>query len=425
MLNRIIIAAILSVSVISCGNGTTETQKNDTEQQNRFVHEVLLDRYLWYQQVDEDIDYANFDSPEQLLDFLRADEDRFSYISDAAEFNSLFGEGQYIGYGFSTSFEKDGTVLFKFVYRDSAAGRAGLTRGDQILSINGESVEEISATLGWQDVFGARQEGIPVDMVVRKKDGSTTDVHMLKSVVNINTVLYSEVIDNGAEKIGYLVFNSFLRTSSAELATVFNEFNAQGVTRVILDLRYNRGGSVFVAKDLGSYLYDNATSGQIFTTLEQNDKHQELNSTYYFETRQNELDLQQLVVLTTGLTASASEMIINSLKPFVDVKTVGSRTYGKPVGMNSFQFADKVILPITFAVYNSQHEGGYFAGIEADCPAADDVRVAFGDRADPMLAQALSLTQSGLCLAAKPAQSRAYRKPSSSRPSLQDFIGAY
>ncbi len=396
--------------------------------QSRFVHELLLDRYLWYREVPASIDYSDFDSPEQTLDFLKYEEkDRFSYIAEKAAFDSLFSEGQYVGYGFAYFIDDAGKVWLKFVYDDSEAGRAGLQRGDEILSINGQMVAQISAALAWDTIFGKAEVGVPVSMLLRRKDGSTADIQMTKSVVNINTVLYSSVIDQAGVKVGYLMFNSFLGTSLGELETVFASFSAQGVSRVILDLRYNGGGSVGVAKVLGSYLYDNPFSNQLFTVLEQNDKYRALDSKYYFDSRANELDLQQLVIITTASTASASEMIINGLKPFVPVKTIGSTTNGKPVGMNGFEFCEKIILPITFAVYNADHEGEYFDGIPADCAAEDNVGAAFGDEVnDPMLAEALRASRGLGCSATKPAASRTSARslPLPAAPSLQDFIGA-
>ncbi len=405
------------------GTLTPQAGACSIEGQNRFVHEAMKDRYLWYREVPDSIDYGDFDSPEQTLDFLKYHElDRFSYIADAAAFSSLFGEGQYVGYGFSYQIDDAGRVWFKFVYDDSPAGRAGLARGDEILSVNGQTVEEISTALAWGTIFGDKEVGVPVSMLVRKKDGSTADIQMEKAVVNINTVLHSSVIEQNGAGVGYLVFNSFLGTSQTELEQVFADFYAQQVSKVILDLRYNGGGSVAVARDLGSLLFDNTRNDQLFTVLEQNDRHQNLNSSYYFSSKVNELDLDQLVVITTGSTASASEMIINGLKPFVPVTTVGSATYGKPVGMNGMSFCDKILLPITFAAYNADHEGDYFDGIAADCAADDDVAFDFGDATEPMLAEALRATGGQACSRNKP-QSTQRQQRHRPAPSLQDITG--
>ena len=394
-------------------------------EQNRFVHELLQDVYLWYQDVLPQINYFSFSSPLQTLVSLRSKQDRFSTVTNAAAFESLFNEGQYLGYGFSVMTEADGSARLRCVYDDSPAGRAGLQRGDEILTVNNQSAQSISLAFAWTSIFGPDQEGYPVSMLVRKKDGSVSDVQMLKTLVNINTVLHTSLIPDGNEQIGYLVYNSFLTTSNAELADAFATLNAAGVNRLILDMRYNGGGSVAVANTLASYLYTNSSSIQLFARLQNNDKYRSRDSFYLFRSLLNQLDLQQLVVITTAATCSASEMIINGLKPYLNVMTVGSTTCGKPVGMNGYRYCDQLLLPVSFAVYNSNNEGDYFNGIEARCPAQDEVTAAFGDEQEAMLSAALYLSRNDAC------QAVAAHRPAASTATIDtdDFvrsvIGAY
>ena len=394
--------------------------------QNRFVHEVLQDLYLWYREIVPDIDYSRFTSPEQTLDFLiDHEQDRFSSITRADVFDSLYNEGQYLGFGLSYSIENDGTVWVRFIYHDSAAGRAGLQRGDRILSINGQTVEQISAAFGWSEVFGPAEEGHAVDLLLQKQDGSMVTVNLLKSLVDINTVLHRSIIESESGAIGYLLFNSFLNTSNAELAEVFAEFKAAGVDRLILDLRYNGGGSVAVATQLASYLYQPASSTTLFGRLQYNDKHSSSNRDYYFKTLFDGLALDELVVISTASTCSASEMIINGLRPFIKVSTVGSTSCGKPVGMNPFEFCDKVLLPVTFAVFNAANEGDYFDGIAADCAATDDLQHAFGSLQEPMLAEALYVSRNNSCSAKAAQGSRPASQTSDPIDTIQAIIGAY
>jgi C-terminal processing protease CtpA/Prc len=194
---------------------------------------------------------------------------------------------------------------------------------------------------------------------------------------------------------------------------------------MILDLRYNGGGSVWVANKLASYLYANSSNSQLFTRLQHNDKHRSRDSSYYLQTLINQLELEQLVIITTASTCSASEMIINGLKPYVNVITVGSKTCGKPVGMNGYPFCGQLMLPITFAVYNSENEGDYFDGISAQCPAEDDVSSDFGDEQEGMLSEALYVSRNNSCrsqVAQKPA---ATLVPVIREDYLRNIIGAY
>jgi C-terminal processing protease CtpA/Prc len=395
--------------------------------QNHTLYDIMQEYYLWYQEIDSGLDVSGFDSPEQLLDFLRYDQyDRFSYITDAAEFDSLYNEGQYLGYGFSyLKLDAEGRVWVRFIYDDSPAGRAGLQRGDEILSIDGRLVSDIIDADEWSGIFGPDEEGYPLELIVRKADDSTTTLNLQKAVVNVNTVLYHSVIDQGADRFGYLVFKSFLHTSDAELEQVFGEFKLAAVNKVIIDLRYNGGGSVSVARNLGSYLHGDFSAGDIFTRLEYNDKNPLASYSYQFIEMMDALQPEQVLVIATAETCSASEMVINGLEPFVDVRVIGGTTCGKPVGMNEFEFCGKAFLPVTFAASNHTGNGEYFDGLPADCPASDDLSVDFGQIEDPMLAEALFLSQNNQCLTQAATRPEVeVRQPEFSPGSLRAIIGA-
>ena len=430
-----LIVLLLTSLLLSCsGSGGGGNNGLDLEcttaKQNQYVHELLLDVYYWYQEVDPVINYADFESPQQTLDLLKYEAlDRFSYIADAAEFDSIFGAGQYPGFGFSLLTESDGTVWIRFIFDDSSAGRAGLQRGDQILSINGQTVVEISDAFAWDDVLGSdEEEGYTISMLVRKQDGSIITMSMEKSIVNINTVLHSSVINTSSDSVGYMVYESFIGVSNSEFERIFNTFNTAGVTKLILDLRYNGGGSALVATNLASYLKPVSTNNtDEFTTLIYNDKLQFMNETLYLSPMINSLNIDQLIIITSEQTCSASEMIISGLDPYLDVKTVGSPTCGKPVGMNGFEYCGNVILPVTFAVENVNNVGEYFDGLPADCPADDDVSYDFGDNLDPMLSQALYLSENNTCqITTASTQSQALKldaSPTTEPYSLRSVIG--
>ena len=188
-----------------------------------------------------------------------------------------------------------------------------------------------------------------------------------------------------------------------------------------------------MARDLASYLRAVSESSQdLFSRLVFNDKNQSSNQSYFLRPLIHALNLDQLIVITTASTCSASEMIINGLSPYpdLDIKTVGSTTCGKPVGMNAFQFCDSMLVPVTFAVANqdqvaSDTVADYFDGLPADCAAEDDFRVAFGDIDDPMLAEALYVSANNGCqpLAAR-SSPRSYRDVYAPG-SLRAVIGAY
>jgi len=422
---------IITVALVLAGCGGSSGGSDDgcsVTEQNRFVHEDMLEYYYWYQFVPESVDYDRFDSPRQLLEYLKyAQYDRFSYIADQSEFEDLIFDGTYIGYGLSYVVESASSARIRFVYSDSPAGRVGILRGDQILSINGQDVAVIIAANSWDSVFGPDEIGLPLSIRLRRSSGQIVTLDMTKDRVRINTVLHSEVIDIGAapnlKRVGYLVFNSFLQTSVAELDTVFANFKSNGVNRLILDLRYNGGGSVDVARRLASYIRNTTVSNSdLFIELRYNDKHMSDNFNYYFLPEPNSLGLNELTVVTTAATCSASELVISALRPYFGrVTTIGDASCGKPVGMNPINFCDKTLLAVNFASFNKNGEGDYFDGIPADCAAVDDVSRVFGDQQESMLATALQYeNNTAACRAAPPLRSR----PAAETYDLRAIVGA-
>ena len=134
-----------------------------------------------------------------------------------------------------------------------------------------------------------------------------------------------------------------------------------------------------------------------------NDRNAFRNKTLRYEQPLNALTLDRLVVITTRSSASASELVINALRPFMPVLVVGDRTYGKPVGQYAIPFCDKVLAPVSFTVRNANGEGDYFDGIAPTCPAPDDLDHGLGDPQEGSLREAIALILTGQCSPSSPA----------------------
>ena len=404
------------------GSGGGGSDSCEIAQQNETVHEEMLKNYYWYDRIPTSINYDSFSSAQATLNFLRfATLDRFSFITPQIAFDNLFNNGIFVGYGFGFEVEPDGSVGIRFVYNQSPATGAGLVRGDEILSVNGQSVATIIAANSWDSIFGSGGVDTPLSMLIRRGSGDVT-LNMNKGVVTINTVLHSEIIVSGPNTIGYLVFNSFLKTSLAELDPVFAQFKVANVNQLILDLRYNGGGSVSVARDLASYIKTTSVpDNDLYIQLRFNDKNQSENFNYYFRPMTNSLNLNELTVVTTDLTCSASEQVVSALRPYFGrVTTVGSTSCGKPVGQRPFNFCDSTMLAVNFAGFNANGEGDYFSGIPADCNAVDDIAFAFGDPAEPMLTAARFFVDNLTCQIVPKSQTRS----STELQGLQGVAGA-
>jgi hypothetical protein len=219
----------------------------------------------------------------------------------------------------------------------------------------------------------------------------------VKRVVTIPTVSTTKLYDVDGRKVGYIFFRNFVEPSVEALDAAFATLHDAGATELVLDLRYNGGGLVNVAQHLTSLIGGQRTSGHVLAEYVHNDKHPELNRQITFDSQPNALNLQRLVVITTRSSASASELVINGLRPYMPVVVVGDRTYGKPVGQYTFPFCDKVLNPVAFVLKNAAGEANYFDGLPPTCPAGDQLNRQLGDPEEASLKESFVYLRTGAC----------------------------
>lgn len=351
------------------------------------VYAIMKEWYLWNDELP-DLNLSEFDTPQEVMEALRKNPiDRWSFIEDAETYDQLFDQGKYEGYGVRFAWEDDNTLRIAFVYKDSPFYEAGVRRGWKVNKINGQAAANLTGSLS------AATNAFEFE----SPEGTLLQQTFTKEEIDINTVLHSSVIPVNNIKAGYLVFNSFLQTSETELKAVFEEFQAAGISDLILDMRYNGGGRVNIAEYLASNIIGPAGSGKNFIEYVHNENKTEYNRTHTFIESTLPLNLTRLIVIASESTASASELIVNGLKPFMDIIIVGDDTHGKPVGSYSFNDRDKkyAINPISFAITNEDGEGYYFDGLKADVYVPDGLARDFGDPEESQLKEALFFIENG------------------------------
>ena len=397
--------------------------------QNRFVYEVMQDIYFWNTFLPT-VDPDTYTSPEALLQDIRYAvlDSTFSSIVDEVDNTLFFEQGQYVGVGVSLRTIGD-QVFIGQVFSDSPADQAGFLRGFEILEINGQAVAGLIATDGVSDAFGPDEEGTQVDLRYRDLQGNELTVTIAKALATIQPVPLTRVFDINGVKTGYLNFRTFIEPSYTALNNAFASFRSQGVTELILDMRYNGGGRVAVAEHLGGLIGGSGTSGQVYSNWVHNANNAVRNRTSLFPNPFQSLGLSRLVVITTSSTASASELVINALRPYIPVVLIGSTTFGKPVGSYGFPFCGKVLNPIAFNLRNADDQGDYYDGLAVDCSAEDELSQPFGDPAEDSTAEALFYVENGVCSTAVQSYRTegAAREPSRpvSREDWQVLRGAY
>ncbi len=425
----VLAALVLAATVAPAARAQSITNCSTTSQ-NRYVHDVMRDLYYWNTSLPT-VDAASYPSPEALLEALRYRplDERFSYIGSRASEEAFYSDSQFIGFGYGSAYDGRGLRILQ-VFPESPASEAGLQRGDRIVAIDGQSVLALVQSNQLGAALGPSQEGFATTIRYERMDGTFADAHMVKRPVTIPTVSYLELYEVEGRKVGYLFFRNFVQPSRAALDEAFGALRDVGATELVLDLRYNGGGLVSVAQHLASLIGGSRTDGQVFAEYFHNERNAFRNEITRFEAAPAALRLDRLVVITTRGSASASELVINALRPFIPVITVGDTSYGKPVGQYGVTFCDKVLYPVAFTLRNANGQGDFFDGIPADCLAADDPDRQLGDPAEASLAEALHVIRVGQC-SVPPSLSAAERKRATTRvdvlprSGLEQVIGAH
>jgi C-terminal processing protease CtpA/Prc len=433
-MRRFVLAAaaiVAALATLAPEAGAQNLTNCTTAGQNRYVNDVMRDIYYWNTELPT-VNTASFASPEALLEALRFRplDERFSYIGARATEEAFYSDSQFIGFGFANGYDGQGLRILQ-VFPEGPAAETGMQRGDRITSIEGRSVVGLaeSGTLG--TALGPSQEGFTMRFRYERPDGSAVDASMTKRAVTIPTVSYLNLYETDGRKVAYLFFRNFVTPSRAALDDAFNALRDVGATELVLDLRYNGGGLVSIAQHLASLIGGTRTEGQTFAEYFHNSRNSFRNEITRFEGKPNALPLQRLVVITTGSSASASELVINALRPFIPVITVGETTYGKPVGQYGITFCDKVLYPVSFTLRNALGQGDFFDGIAADCRAADDADHQLGDPQEASLAEALTVIRTGQC-SAPPVTAAPERRRETTRADvlpprrgLEQLVGAH
>jgi C-terminal processing protease CtpA/Prc len=367
---------------------------------NQWAYENMLDYYLFYDQVDRNINVESFETTEQLVTQLRIQpQDSFSYMTDETTYNSFFNEGETFGFGWNITVGPDNGIYFSLIDPGSPLDLLDVRRGDQLTSIDGIAIGDFLtlSTAEKTSILGDSREIKTIEIGIASPQGETRLISVTSSIYPIQTVLDTRVIEQHGIRVGYLHFYSFISTSSDELADAFAMLETENIDELVIDLRFNGGGRISVANELASYILGDGNNDKIFTTFAYNDKYQDDNVSLNFQDMSTSLDLYRVFVLQSDRTCSASELVINSLMPFIPVITVGSTSCGKPYGSSPNSTCGKVLNALEIELLNAENSGGYYNGIAADCPASDDISVQLGDVSEPLLSSALSYIETGSC----------------------------
>ncbi|HUX58508.1 MAG TPA: S41 family peptidase [Bacteroidales bacterium] len=362
------------------------------------LYYIMKEWYYWYKLMPT-VTKENYADPYQLLEAMRYKTlDRWSFVADYDEFNAQM-LGEFVGHGFRIGVDNSGNARIAMIYDRSPLYLEGVRRGWIVKKINEVEIAPIliaNDANAYSSLIGPGTAGITNRFIFQNPDGDEVPIESTKESFQINSVLLYDTLHLSNGLAGHLVFESFIEPSQEDLATAFAFFSTNNVNDLILDLRYNSGGYLYIAQILASYIAGNSYTGTLFAKLQYNDSHKDVNNSLSFITTLYPLTLPRLVVITSRSTASASEAVMNGLNPFIDVVSIGDTTNGKPTGMNGWNVGDKYIMwPITFKMVNKDDEGDYFEGIFPSKLVSDDITHDFDDKDELCLKEAIHYLETG------------------------------
>lgn len=393
----------------------------------KFLRAWTNQYYLWYNEVPNTYKMADFKSAIAYFDVLKTPavtatgqaKDRYHFTYPTAEWDAMQTQGIDLGYGITWSRNASGTAprtwLITAVEPGSPGAAAGLLRGDQLTKVDGidfinttdtASIARLNLALfpetaGSAHRFTLQRGGVPIE------------VTMTGAEVRIAPVKNVKIIETATGKVGYLTFDTFNAVSEKQLIDAFTTFRQAGVNDLVLDIRYNGGGLLYLASQL-AYMVSGpeSTNGKVFEQSQYNDKLPReapllFRSTAWGFATSNPvrtgtplptLGLKRVTVLSTAGTCSASESVINGLRGAdVEVIQIGGTTCGKPYGFTPVPNCGTTYFSIEFKGVNNKGFGDFTDGFAPTCQVSDDLTRPVGDQNEGLLAAALTYRATQAC----------------------------
>ncbi len=380
------------------------------ENVNTWILDSLKRYYYWSESLPLKPDISR--TPKDFFSSVRNTADRFSYIIIPNDASTAEPDIQSL-YGFDYTIVQETTTglvvgIVKLVLNDSPASRNDLKRGDYINKINGTKLTAANAGALEKELLSGTSVTLGIATIA---GNSITDSHstIITAGFSFEQPAVSKIIAPGNKNIGYLYVNGFNAGLASSLYQTFAGFKTAGIQELILDLRYNSGGQVAEAAGLSAMIAPSVTYDTPFIIYQGNrnggKRTESIGSTATFDGTanfntllQNNIGLSRVYILGTAATASAAEVMINNLKPYMQVILIGEKTRGKDEA--SFNIYDARIPkqvewemhPIIYKLFNADGKGGYSEGITPDIAVNELLSLpllSFGEIEDPLVKAAI------------------------------------
>lgn len=389
-----------------------------------FARDVLDEWYLFPELLVTSANPASFTTVQGYIDALTATaraqgRDRFfTFITSIAEENAFLASGSSAGIGIRLAIDTPARrVMISESFEGAPGLTAGIDRGDEILAIGTSSadlrsVADIIAaegSSGISNALGPSTAGITRLLRV-SRGGVAREVSVTKTEFDLPAVSSrygTRIIQDGGRQIGYINLRTFISSADAPLRQAFASFRSAGITEFIIDFRYNGGGLVSTAELMGDLLGGNRSGNDLYSGLRYRASKASRDENTFFNPRAESVSPVKIAFIGTGATASASELVINSMAPYLgrNLALVGGNTFGKPVGQIALDRSacDDRVRVVAFRSVNSRGGGDYFTGLastlDVTCQAADDLTRPLGDPQEASIRGALDFLAGRSCTA--------------------------
>jgi C-terminal processing protease CtpA/Prc len=410
-----------SGSISASGGGATPAPTGACSLSSRqtWVAQQMNEWYLFPETLPANLSPTPYATVQDYIDALTAtaraqSKDRyFTYITSIAEENAYYNSGSNAGFGIRLTVDSVARRLFiAEAFEGTPALAAGIDRGTEILAIGTSTgtlrnVGEIVASEGSAGITNALN-GDTRAFRFRPLGGSEQTATITRATYTLTPVSArygAKIIDDAGKKVGYINLRTFINTAESPLRSAFADFRAQGVSEVIIDLRYNGGGLVSIATLINNLLARDKTGSQVanYTTFRASKASN--NETTMFSPQAQSIAPTRIAFIGTGGSASASELVMNTFIPHLGNRAalIGTNTYGKPVGQIAVDrtACDDRLRVVAFATENSARQGAYYTGLAsfmgATCQASDDVTRPLGDPQEASIKTALDFLAGRAC----------------------------
>uniref|UniRef100_UPI003217A461 S41 family peptidase n=1 Tax=uncultured Draconibacterium sp. TaxID=1573823 RepID=UPI003217A461 len=425
--------------IIGCQKDeTTGTEASEyTKKVNLFIKDVMENWYLWNNKMPK-INYKYELDSYDYFDKLLYTDDHWSFITDDIEALENSFEGIEKTYGYSLAFgrfDNTGDIfsIVEYVYPETPAAVAGIKRGDIFVEMNGAPITDDNYT----DLLYSDNISVTFGVLEGETIVSDTSINLSSAELNLNPVLISNVVEHSGHKIGYLFYAQFIQNYNSYIDKALANMRNQQVTDLVIDLRYNRGGDIWAAQhlcsavaplsvvDQNSVLVKYYWNNQIQEILENGQIMDDL-EVYFNKDVSIKLGLNNIHILTGSKTASASELTIAGLSPYMNLTTVGDTTHGKYTGSITFKpeevYNDQDyygeinnwgIQPIVLRYANSANVTDFKGGFIPDIEVYDDLwnAMPLGTIEEPLFKAAIEDITGSPVLALKSGRRETARMP--------------